>query len=218
MQKLNNDFVQFEKLHILNYGIFQGSHDFIFDQGQTFIIGGNGTGKTTIVNAIEEYFSHDNKPDIVDFKVELYLSGNEELIEKYLKLVFLGCDTAIDLVENYDELFIDIIDIKLKHKIDEEVKNIYHIFIPWDDRSLQDNISFSGMAMGNIVCSSYAIALACRKVLNINLPMIFDSPYGALDLIVRNNVKVYLHQQPYQQIFIGNESNFTEEDKIDYTL
>ncbi len=51
-QKLQINSLRFEKLSMQNYGVFQGSNEFVFNNQRTVIMGANGTGKTTIFNAL----------------------------------------------------------------------------------------------------------------------------------------------------------------------
>ena len=58
MNAIHSNSVRFLKLHLHNYGIFRGSHDFVFDPQRTIIIGEGGTGKTTIINALKYLGQH----------------------------------------------------------------------------------------------------------------------------------------------------------------
>jgi hypothetical protein len=69
------------------------------------------------------------------------------------------------------------------------------------------------MSIGERVCLGYAYAFAIRKVLNLGLPIVFDSPYRVLDARLRKGVQTFLKKQACQQILLGIESEFLKEDK-----
>jgi hypothetical protein len=88
---------------------------------------------------------------------------------------------------------------------------------PWK-AELRKDLSPLTMAAGERVCLGYAYAFAVRKVLNLDLPVVLDSPYSRIDLEQRRAVRTFLKEQPYQQILLGNESEFSEEGNPHYAL
>ena len=88
MQDLNAKSVRFEKLHLHNYGVFFGSHNFMFERQQTIIVGDHATGKTTIVNALANLGpARGVKPNLEanpqEMSVKVSTSGNPKFVEKY---------------------------------------------------------------------------------------------------------------------------------------
>lgn len=74
------------------------------------------------------------------------------------------------------------------------------------------------MTVSEKVCLNYAYALAVLKVLHLDVPVVFDSPYGVLDLVMRDMVCAFLEKQSCQQILLGIESEFQEKNKPQYRL
>ena len=74
------------------------------------------------------------------------------------------------------------------------------------------------MSAGERVCLGYAFAFAVRKVLNLGLPIVFDSPYSVLDARLRKGVQTFLKKQVCQQILLGREIELREEGKSHYRL
>ena len=74
------------------------------------------------------------------------------------------------------------------------------------------------MTAGERICLGYAYAFAVRKVLNIDLPVVFDAPYASLDSELRQRVSAFLKKQSCQQIILGCDYEFYEEGKPHYKL
>jgi predicted PP-loop superfamily ATPase len=74
------------------------------------------------------------------------------------------------------------------------------------------------MAAGERICLGYAYSFAVRKVLNLNLPAVFDAPYGRLDEELKQVIRAFVKEQPCQQVILGSVLEFGEQDKPDYIL
>ena len=57
-------------------------------------------------------------------------------------------------------------------------------------------------AMGEVVCYSYALVFAAHSILNIDLPLVLDAPFGVLDLQRREKLADYLDSLSGQQIML----------------
>ena len=55
-------------------------------------------------------------------------------------------------------------------------------------------------------------------MLSLDLPGMFDSPYGYLDWELRQGVILFLKEQSYQPMLLGSEEEFREEDGLNYVL
>lgn len=64
------------------------------------------------------------------------------------------------------------------------------------------------MAFGERICLGYALAFAIRKMRNLDLPVVLDSPYGYLDTEQRTGFSEFLKNQSCQQILLGCEAQF----------
>ena len=226
MQNKHIQSLRFEKLHLHNYGIFKGSHDFIFDRQQTLIIGANGTGKTTIVDALVNLgpaagIKPNFQTESADMSVHVSTSGYRELVNKYGDLIFLGCNAAERLINgNNASMLIKLLDDKYHDTIKDEVRRIFLALIEgksWKLNAHRDPGTID-LAAGERVCLGYATVFAIRNALNIDLPVVLDSPYGVLDRELREGVSAFLKQQTCQLILLGTQGEFNGDDKADYIL
>ena len=225
MQGICFNSVRFLKLHLCNYGIFKGSHDFVFDPQRTVIIGGGGTGKTTIVNILKylgpapgvTLHCHSKSTKM---SVEVVTGGNCDLIQRFSSIIFLGCRSAQLLTLDQKDTLVDILDDQQEAMVRVEERNIFDALILERPREAEENkgLSPETMSDGEKVCLNYAFAFAVRRVLNLDLPTVFDSPYGALDLRLSKGVRAFLKHHSGQQILLGTGSEFQEEDEANYKL
>jgi len=51
------------------------------------------------------------------------------------------------------------------------------------------------MAAGERICLVMLILFAVRKVLNLNLPAVFDAPYGRLDEELKQVIRAFVKEQ-----------------------
>ena len=89
--------VRFLKLQVCDYGPFARDHEWQFGSHQTVIVGGSGSGLTTIARAlvdlgpspsVEAHFGTKE----AHLHVEVLTEGDRELLRKYHDLVLLDCD------------------------------------------------------------------------------------------------------------------------------
>jgi ABC-type thiamine transport system ATPase subunit len=212
MTDIQSNSVRFVKLHLRNYGIFLGSNDLNFDRHRTLIVGMNGTGKTTIVNALAQLGSVKGVKAHIrtkhsEMSVEVVTEGNRKLVNEYNSLIFLS--------EELRELPIPD-QAAVRTEAWETLQTMLHRKY-WNIDTYKD-FTPPTMAAGERVCFGYAYAFAVRKVLNLDLPVVLDSPYARLDSDLRQRVSAFLKDQPCQQILLGGESEFNEKDKPHYVL
>lgn len=225
MTDIPSNSVRFVKLHLRNYGIFLGSNELNFDRHRTLILGRCGTGKTTIVNALAhlgpaqgvKVHIHAKHPEM---SVEVVTKGNRKLVNEYSSVIFLSCEFTELPMFNQKAPFTAILDHQNLEAVRTEAREIFQTVLhrkPWKLEPHKDLIPRT-MAAGERVCLGYAFAFAIRKVLNLDLPVVLDSPYGRLDSEKRQAVRAFLKDQPCQQILLGSELEFDEEDKPHYVL
>ena len=225
MQKRDINTVRFEKLSLHNYGIFHGSNDFVFNRQRTLIVGAGGTGKTTIMNALDNlgtapgvkpYFGADSQETYVT--VSTY--GNPELVKKYGSVIFLGGEFRSS---DQEALFADVLDEQCRIAIKDEARTIFCTLLerkPWKLKAHRD-LDSNMMAVGEMVCLSFAFAFAVRKALNLDLPVVLDNPYGCLDSKLTASVSAFLGQQECQQILLLSETEYAmiyEGNDVHYKL
>jgi DNA repair exonuclease SbcCD ATPase subunit len=112
MKAIHSNSVRFLKLHLHNYGIFRGSHDFVFDPQRTIIIGEGGTGKTTIINALKYLGQAPGAMPYLasecdDMSVKVITSGNRDLIKKFHNIIFLNCKSSQQLARKQEKIVAD---------------------------------------------------------------------------------------------------------------
>lgn len=224
MTDIQSNSVRFVKLHLRNYGIFSGSNELNFDRHRTLIVGSCGTGKTTIVNALAQLGPakgvkanvHVKHPEM---SVEVVTKGNRKLVNEYSSLIFLSEEIELSMF-NQEAPFAGILNHQNLEAVRTEAREIFQTVLhrkPWKLEPHKDLITRT-MATGERVCLGYAFAFAIRKVMNLDLPVVLDSPYGRLDSEKRQAVRAFLKDQPCQQILLGSELEFDEEDKPHYVL
>ncbi len=221
MTKTISSSVRFVKIHLRNYGIFRGSSEIEFKQHQTLICGKGGTGKTTIANALAHLgpapgVSPHILADSPKMSVEVETTGNRELVKKYADLIFLGSE----VIDNQEAIFECTRTNQNRKDINDEAKSIFHALLPDKPCKIEmhDDLNYNIMAAGEKICLGYAFAFAARKVLNLDIPSVFDSPYGMLDIESRDGVCAFLKKQSCQQIMLCSEREFSKEDKAHFTL
>lgn len=223
MTKTTSNSVRFVKIHLVDYGIFRGSNTIEFKQHQTLICGENGTGKTTIANALAHLrpapgVTTHILADSLKMSVDVETIGNRELIKRYADIIFLGRDN--ELTDDQGTIFASIGGNQHREEIRDEARSIFHALFcekPWKIK-IHDDLNYNIMSAGEKICLGYAFAFAARKVLNLDIPFVFDSPYGMLDVELRNGVCAFLKKQSCQQIMLGSENEFGKEDKSHFTL
>jgi tetratricopeptide (TPR) repeat protein len=221
IQKEHINSVRFEKILLQNYGIFIGSNEIIFDQNNTFIV---GAGKTTIVDALANLGPVSGvKPhrgvDSSEMSVTVTTSGNRELVKKYGSVIFLDVNKMLE--SSYQETVLtDILNDQNRNAVKDEAREIFRAMLSINSGKIEfhHDLNPNAMPAGERICLGYAYIFAVRKVLKLDLPVVFDSHFGMLDLQLKQVVRTFLKEQHYQQIILGCQDEFNEEDKPHYTL
>ena len=205
MEKRKHNFIRFDAIHICDYGIFSGSNEFRFKKRRTIIFGDNGSGKSTIFNALaprepEPTVWSDSRSPLV----QVMTTGDRGLITKYRQLIFIDGESLS---------FRDTNDTnRVAHHLGRghsatELENI-----AWDiferlvgkwSRESTELANRRSWAMGEWICYGYAQIFAARSMLNVDLPLVFDAPeqFVVLDMERRKELTDYLDEIDGQQIF-----------------
>ncbi|RJQ16089.1 MAG: hypothetical protein C4560_10130 [Nitrospiraceae bacterium] len=119
-----------------------------------------------------------------------------------------------------ETIFADILDRQNREAVRGEARAIFQSMLNrklW--RKDYKDMNYSIMyPISERVCLFYTFAFAIRKVLDLDLPAVFDSPYGMLDSEMRQGVRAFLKEQSCQQILLGKESEFKEDESPHYIL
>ncbi len=227
MKKKSVDYLRFDEMRLNDYGVFQGLNILVFKRKRTTIVGGNGSGKTTIFNALAkpQFAGQSSLIDDDEVKrdvpVKVSIAGCAEFIKNYQRLIFLGSDAAQTLACERQQMMSEYgIDSEQQQKIrDQERKNFSQLLCNKPSQiKIHQDLNPDFMATGEMVCLGYAFVFAVRKVLQFNPPVVFDSPYGMLDPALTKGVALFLNQQDCQQILLGLPAEFLPEDNVDYNL
>jgi hypothetical protein len=214
--KLNS--VRIEKLSLRDYGIFSDMNEIMFDSRRTLIIGGGGTGKTTIFNALVNLgpakritaHMHAEHPEM---SVEVEISGNRTLIKDYRNIIFLNGESVCLFANSfYDQTL---------NTLEDETRAIFQTILHHKSHKIKmhRNLSPKLMAAGERSCLGYAVVFALRKIRDLDVPVVMESPYGLMDMETRTGFSEFLKNEPCQQILLGTETEFMEvEDKPHYLL
>jgi ABC-type glutathione transport system ATPase component len=214
--------LRFKSLRLCNYKIFRGVHEFSLDRPRTVIVGGNGSGKTTLAQALVHLgpapeVTTNVQPGTADMSVEVATTGNRGLIEMHRDLLLLSGE---DMENPGYPRIPNISDPNILLHIHEDAKSIFTSLLslkPWKQEAHRD-LKPENMAMGERICLGYAFFFAARRVLGLDIPLVFDSPFGKLDAGLRQGLAAFLKTQSCQQILLGTAQEFREEDSPHYVL
>ena len=201
MSKTGDNYLRILKLHVIRHEKLKWAREFVFDPQRTLIAGGNGTGKTTLVNVLTN----------LDSNVET--QGNREIMQRYKEVIVIdGTNPAIDGKELYADIF-------NQTETNKETRINFESILErklWKVEIYKD-LNPDIMAVGEKMCFKYARIFAIRKLLNLDLPVIIDSPYGLLDKALKEGFRDFLGKQNCQQILLATEAEF-KGDKVQYNL
>lgn len=224
---MNDNYLRFVSLRLRDYKIFRGLNDFRFNQHQTFIVGKGGTGKTIIVKALENLGPPKREQGAFTMRdqavssLAIVTDGNCELIKKYRSFIFLSRESLENLAVYSQELKLEnIVPNSMLRTVESRTQSIFQrilSFKPWKI-NLHSDYNVQVMAAGERICFSYAFVFAVREALELDVPVVFDSPYAMLDEELRKGMRNFLKTQPCQQILFGHECEFLDEEIPKYIL
>jgi ABC-type glutathione transport system ATPase component len=215
--------IRFVRLEINDYGVFKGHNVIDFHPRRTVISGECGSGKTTIAKmmyqrgAVPGITGHFGLTPSVQVKVE----GDPHLIEEYREFIFLDCERALTLSEPQGQMLAEMgLGERERKTVEDEMTLMFHSILshkPWKIEA-HKNLDPRVMAMGERICLGYALNFAVRKVRQLSVPVVFDSPYGNLDIGLRRGFKVFLKGLSCQQILLGSKSELKAQKAPHYIL
>ncbi len=136
--------------------------------------------------------------------VEVTTSGNRELIKKYHSIIFFHSESVEMLAHNQEAILAELLLTHLLDKVKEETQNIFNNLLLLKT-GIHKNLKHERMSMGEKVCLGFSIAFAIRKVINLDLPAVFESPYHCLDITRKHSLREFLKGQSCQQIILGTD-------------
>jgi len=227
MQNSQKNFLRFICLRFRDYKVFGGVNDFWFNRHRTFIAGNGGTGKTIIADALEYLGPPKKGPRVFSMtdqpvsRVAVITKGNCELINKYREFIFLNTESAERLAEYRQESNLKAMVTNQTWEVAENktLINFQRILSRKSGKiNVYRNLNPHLMSAGERICLGYAFVFAFRRALKLDVPVVFDSPYAMLDAELREGVSNFLKAQLCQQILIGHEREFLEEESPHYIL
>jgi len=220
MKRKGPQFVQFENLSLRNYETFFEYSAIKFSSSRTVIVNRNGFGKTTIFNALKHLGPAPNvQPSFGAENQEIFVkvetAGNRDFVTQYSKLIFIDDDAYFELEKSASigkEAFLDF--GQARQEIFERLSVFWAPKLPnCSDIDLNPN----GFPMGIIFCARLSAIFAVRNNLDIDLPIVFDSVFGMIDIQLRKGIKEYLSSLNCQQIWLCSACELDGEE-IDYEL
>jgi hypothetical protein len=208
MTTKNSNYCRFTKLTLRDYGVFNGINHIDFNADRNLILGNSGTGKTTIWKALAclgpspdvEEHHHVLNPRM---SVTVETIGNRDLLIKYRKIVFLS-----DAARYQDATFHELLTDDQYGSLEIEALDYFHQLLPDGQRLLNGRnlMEFQKYgAMNDQLFVHLSFVFAIRKILELNLPIVLESPYGPLDDMHSYALSKFLKNLRCQQILLVNE-------------
>lgn len=227
MNRAQARYLRFVSLRLRDYGVFGGFNEFRFDRHRTLIVGKGGTGKTIISEVLKNLGSSRTAQGAKAMKnhgvssVAVVTEGNCELINQYRNLIFLNEESPKEPAAYKQEL--SSIPMVSDSEWKEITKRTWLIFqtilsLKPGKIDLHRDLNSRIMAAGERICLGYALAFAVRGALKLDIPVVFDSPYARLDEELCKGLRLFLDRYPCQQILLGYEHEFPEEENPTYAL
>lgn len=224
-KNMNKDnFFRYQKLRLHNYGIFRGDIEFVFDHQRTIIVGAGGTGKTTIVQALAKMGHVPSKRKNIHaipgtMEVTFETLGNSRLAQEYSDIIFLNGEDYASVL-NGRGIFL----LNSNAQVRQELKVLTRQYflkmlrVKSSAAKAYEELQVTHMSAGERACLGLAHVFAIRKLFQVDLPLVLDSPYAPLDLRMTKGVIDFLKEQPCQQIILLSEHESVEEDAAAYRL
>ena len=214
MTKDNVNYVRFDKSTINNYGCFQGENEYTFNSRRTVISGDYGSGKTLFMNVLVNLgFVPGFTPDNKDTDVKVSTHGDRASINKYAHVIFLECEC---MTHNLEKVYQYTMERFAEQNVIDVVLEIYNRLVTNQPHKRKSYSELTPVGMVNNteqICLSFALFFATRKLLNINLPLVLDNPFGQLDSEINESIDEYLSSLDCQQILLVNNN-----ESYDYKL
>ena len=209
VERLDHDFVRFDEIYLKDYGIFSGSHSFSFNEGTTVIASGNGCGKTTVFNALarlgpDPAVRPNRYSKTPDLSVEVVTRGNRDLITKYHSLIFVDGESVSKLANDPDKAAND------------------PCLLKWD--SVYESGPYPrlkesrGWSLNEKTLYGWALVVAARDQLKIDLPLVLEIPDYHLEIRFRKALAELLDTLPGQQIHLISSYFIDHRQHVDYRL
>lgn len=209
MNKITKKYVSFKRLEFTSEQYF-----FEFNDKRTIIVGGNGTGKSTLVS----YLSSLGCTDDSKINYSVLTEGDRLLIHKYSNLIFINYEHGLHMERDLLHEYVDSA-LNIEYEV-SLVMNELFIEKPWNVGKC-NILNINTLPLGERVCLTYAYTFAIRNLINMTLPLVLDNPFGLLDIELRIGLSQYLNRDDSQQILLLNSSEYDDSlqlGNIDYTL
>jgi len=213
------NYCRFSRLAMCDYGPFRGPNELRFTPGLNVILGYNGAGKTTILEALANpgapppRRAHRGIPD-PKMSVEVETDGNPELLRRHRDLVFLNEDSFIHIRREVPEWLRSDDPARLE----EDAKRIYLQWLPYRESPLGRytlrEVLWKGFGMGDITLASLAYVFAARNQLGLDLPLVMERPFSVLDHYHGEHLATYISQLPDQVILLMTEIELSRSDNF----
>ena len=215
----NASYCRFSRLAMRDYGVFRGFNELRFTPGLNVILGSNGTGKTTVLQALANPDSpparcaHRGIPD-PKMSVEVETDGNPELLHRHRDLVFLNEDSFVQIRQEVPEW----LRTGDPERLEQDAKRIYLQWVPYRQSPLGRytlrEVLWKGFGMGDITLASLAYMFAARNQLGLDLPLVMERPFGMLDCRDSEYLAAHIRQLPNQVILLMSDSDMWRDEKF----
>jgi hypothetical protein len=213
----SSGYCRFSRLAMRDYGVFRGFNELHFTPGLNVILGHNGSGKTTMLEALANPDSppapraHLGMPN-PRISVDVDTLGNPDLLRRHRDLVFLDeywCSAAQRDSRAWRNS-------ALADQLADEAKDIFLQFVPYRESALKQrnmkDVLVRGFGAGETQLAALSYAFAARNALDLDLPLVMERPFSMLDCHHGEKLASYISQLPNQVILLMTESELSRGD------
>ena len=219
-----SDWVRYDRIVLRNCGPFRGTNVFTFPRDRTVIVGACGAGKSTLASALAGL----GVPPAIavnddggEAEVVVTTAGNRDLLLPHRQLIHVDPESAgRRALPDWGALLHGQPNPEQIRRLESDTTMIFGEIIAGKvpAPTARCHRHRAVMSTGELVCHGYAIILAARDFLGLDLPLVMDSPFSHLDPALRIGLRKVLARQGGQQVLLLGQTEQDLDDRPDYVL